>query len=67
MKLNHNQIFYSIESTLKVRFDQSQFLNFMAEFIFDVNGNLRDVIKSATSITLSSDQGKGLGFEIEFR
>lgn len=29
--------------------------------MFDKNGNLRDIIKQATSITISSDQGKGKG------
>ena len=32
----------------------------MNKFLFDQNGNLRQVIKEATSITVSSDSGKGI-------
>ena len=51
-------------STISVRFNQNSFVDFFAQYIFDKNGHIRDVIKTATSITISSDQGKGKGFQI---
>ena len=52
-------ICFQIISTDLVRFDQNAFMEYLARYIHDANGNLRDIIKTATSITISSDQGKG--------
>ena len=58
----YSEIYFesSFAKSMKVRFDQNCFLEYMNKFIFDKNGNLRQVIKEATSITISSDSGKGI-------
>ena len=43
-----------------VRFSQNGLLDFISKYIKDDNGNLRQFVKEATSVTISTDQGKGI-------